>query len=976
MLFKTGELYHGFRLLSIRLIPELNATARLFSHEKSGARLLHLEADDDNKVFSISFRTPPPDSTGLPHILEHSVLCGSRKFPVKEPFVELAKGSLNTFLNAMTFPDKTMYPIASTNDKDFMNLMDVYLDAVFYPNIYSQPEILMQEGWHYELEDKDAPMSYKGVVYNEMKGAFSSPEQVLFRKIQESLYPDTPYGVDSGGDPEDIPKLTQEQFLSFHKKYYHPSNSYIYLYGDGDILKHLEFIDKEYLKDFDSLDIDSGIPLQQPFPDIRETTAEYSISAGESTEGKTYLSMNFSIGRSTDPFLYLAFDILEYLLADNPAAPLKKALLQAGIGKDVFGSFDNGILQPIFSIVAKDADVEQKEDFKAIVTNTLKELAEKGIDKRLIEAAINYREFKLREADFGGRPKGLIYNIRCMDSWLYDADPTMHLSFEEPLGRVKAALTEPLFEDLIKKHLLENNHCSLLVVKPQPGMAESREREICQKLQEYKASLPEEEINRIVECTRELVKKQSEPDSPEALATIPMISLEDIKAEAEVLPLEERDISGVKTLNHEIHTNGIAYVSLYFDTRAVPEGLLPYAGLLAAVLSEIGTRKRGYEDLANEINIQTGGISFTNQAFPILGSDDDYAPRLIVKAKSLSGKLPELMRLTGEIINETVFDDARRLKEIIQEGRSRLEMGIYSQGHYMAMTRLNSYFSPAGKYNETLTGISFYRFLAGIEKGFDSRKDEIIHNLKTVSEFIFQKSSLMASVVISPEDYSAFANEFAVFADSLPDTAARPPQSYAFEQAPANEGLMTPGKVQYVAKGFSFKKAGWQYTGSLQVLRSIASLDYLWNRIRVQGGAYGAFANFSRSGAMIFVSYRDPNLKETLAAYDQMVQYLEGFDADNREMAKYIIGTISRLDTPLTPQMKGERAVSNYLSGVTQADIQLERDEVLKTTPQDIRGLAPMLQDVLKNEYICVLGSESKLKDNKDIFKNIINVFE
>lgn len=975
MNLEKGKLYHGFRLEEQKDIKELNASAKLFFHEKSGARLLYLQNDDDNKVFSISFRTPPPDDTGVPHIMEHSVLCGSRKFPVKEPFVELAKGSLNTFLNAMTYPDKTVYPIASRNDKDFVNLMDVYLDAVFYPNIYEKPEILMQEGWHYELEDRDQPLTYKGVVYNEMKGAFSSPEQVLFRKIQESLYPDTPYGNESGGDPDFIPDLTQEQFKEFHKKYYHPSNSYIYLYGDGDLDAHLRFINEEYLQNFDRIEVDSEIQPQAAFSEMRRVDVEYSISAQDNPEDKTYLSLNYAVGRSTDPYLYLAFNIIGYLLLDNPAAPLKKALLEAGIGKDVFGSFGNYILQPSFSIVVKDANETDIDAFRHIVETTLRDLVTNGIDKRLIEAAINFREFKLREADFGGRPKGLIYGIRCMDSWLYGEDPTMHLCFEDTLTEIKKALTQPLFEDLIEKYLLNNTHSSMVVAKPKPGLAEERDKEIFAKLQAYKAELSDDQIDEIIQNTKELRRKQAEPDSAEDLATIPMVDLTDIEPGAEVLPLVEKTESQIKTLHHPIFTNGIAYLTLWFDNSVVPMDLIPYAGLMVNLLGQISTRNYHYEELSKEINIHTGGIDHSIQTLALNAKDGEFVPKFMIGAKALVEKLPKLMELLGELVNNTLFQDTKRLKEIVQESRSRMEMIINQSGHMMAMNRLSSYFSPAGKYTELNSGISFYRFLSDLERNFEDRKDELVEKLEKVYEFIFRKNNLVVGLTLSEEDYPKFAEHFKVFSDSL-RVQELPPAAFDFEVSPNNEGLMTPSKIQYVAKGFSFLKMGYSYTGHLQVLRTIANLDYLWNRVRVQGGAYGVFVNFTRSGMMLFSSYRDPNLKETLDAYDMLAEYLNAFDADEREMKKYIIGTISRLDAPMTPQMKGERADINYFTGLTQSQIQKERDEILSTKTEDIKALASMARDIAKNDFICVLGSESKIKENKDLFKQLINVFE
>ncbi|MCJ7687989.1 MAG: insulinase family protein, partial [Clostridiaceae bacterium] len=551
MKFIIGSIYHGFKLIQEKKIEELNSVTRLFKHEKSGARLLHLENDDDNKVFSIGFRTPPKSSNGLPHILEHSVLCGSKKFPTKEPFVELIKGSLNTFLNAMTFSDKTIYPLASKNEKDFFNLMDVYLDAVFYPNLYSQPEILMQEGWHYELENKEDKLNYKGVVYNEMKGAFSSPEGTLMRKIQESLFPDTSYGVESGGDPESIPDLSQEEFIGFHKKYYHPSNSYIFLYGDGDIDKQLKFISEEYLNHFDETFVDSAIMLQKPFSSMKEDVVDYPISADDDESGKTYLSMNFVSGDNiNNPELHLAFEILEYLLLESAAAPLKKVLVEAELGKDVFGSFDNSILQPVFSIVVKNSNESEKERFKEIVFEALRNIVKEGIDKKLIEACINITEFKLREADLGGFPKGLYYYITSMDSWLYDKDPTMHLEYESYLSKIKSALTTDYFEKLIEKYILNNTHSSMVILNGKKGLAEKKSKELEEKLARYKASLSELEIQKIIKGTKALKERQTTPDSDEALETIPLLERSDIETVVEHLPLKEREEHGVKVLSH------------------------------------------------------------------------------------------------------------------------------------------------------------------------------------------------------------------------------------------------------------------------------------------------------------------------------------------------------------------------------------------------------------------------------------------
>jgi hypothetical protein len=975
MVFRVNEIYHGFRLLEEKEVKELNSRALLFSHEKSGARLFILENEDDNKVFSITFRTPPEDSTGVPHILEHSVLCGSRKYPVKEPFVELAKGSLNTFLNAMTFSDKTMYPVASRNDQDFRNLMDVYLDAVFYPNIYKYPEILKQEGWHYHLEDENDDLTYKGVVYNEMKGAFSSPESILFRKIQESLFPDTPYGVESGGDPEVIPQLTQEQFEAFHKRYYHPSNSYIYLYGKIDVLEQLEYLDQAYLKDFDRIDIDSEIPEQKPFDRTRQLIVEYPISQGEKEEDKTFLSINFVVGRATDPELVLAMTILEYMLLETPAAPLKRALIEADLGKDVFGSFDHHILQPALSVVIKNSNEHEAARFEEVLFATLERLVREGIDKKIIESAINRIEFELREADTKSYPKGLIYGINSLSSWLYGESPLLHLQYESTLDSIKKGMAGNYFERLIQQHLIDNPHRSLLIVRPRRGLAEQKAEEVRKELAEYKAKLSEAEIKELVQKTKELQQRQNTPDAPEELECIPLLQLHDLDKEIEKLPLVEKNLSGTPVLAHPIFTNGIAYVNLYFDTRGVEQELLPYIALLAAVLGNVSTEKRGYQELSNEIDMHTGGIQYAVDVFANKDKIDQFSPKLIIKSKALADKIPNLFELIAEIVSKTRYEDKKRLKEILLETKSRLEMTIMQSGHLIAASRAMSYYSPVAKYSENLKGLSFYQFIVGLLSEFDAKFEEISHNLRKVAQAIFQQTNLLSSVTADEKDYGKFEKNFSILYQALGNQRL-PRREYQFDLSPQNEGLLTSSKVQYVAKAYNFKKLGYEYSGSMQVLRTILSLDYLWNRVRVQGGAYGCMAGFDRYGNLYFTSYRDPNLQETLNVYNRAEDYVRSFNGSEREMTKYIIGTISRMDTPLTPSMKGERATTYYLSHVTANDLQKERDEVLNTKVEDIRNLADVVANAMEQNYICTLGNEDKIKENQSLFKKLIHVFE
>ncbi len=974
MAFETGKTYHGFKLLEKDDIKEINSEGLLFEHEKTRARLVKLENSDDNKLFSIAFRTPPQDSRGLPHILEHSVLCGSRKFPSKEPFVELLKGSLKTFLNAMTFPDKTMYPVASRNTRDFFNLMDVYLDAVLYPNLLTQPEIMKQEGWHFELDNPDDEITYKGVVYNEMRGAYSAPETILTRRILNLLFPDTVYGVDSGGDPDVIPELTQEQFRAFHRDYYHPSNSYIFLYGDGDTPEELRFINDEYLNDFSYRNINSEIKEQPAFGKPVEKVVDYPVSADETEEGKTYLSLSWVAAKSTDPELCLAFEILEHLLLDTPAAPLKKALLESGLGRDVFGLFDTEVLQIPFSVVLKNSSEDKRDEFERIVLDTLRNLVKNGIDKKLIEASINSKEFDLREADYQGYPKGLFYAMKSLGTWLYEGTPFSPLEYEQSLKTLRRGLTENYFEELIDRHLLGNSHRLLLTVRPRKGLEEDRTAALRQKLADYKATLSPEEIDELVRQTQSLKKRQSTPDTPEALAKIPSLSRSDINRQAEELPLVEKEEAGIPVLAHHLFTNNIAYLNLYFDSVVVAAPDLPYLALLARVVSRIDTENYGYGDLANELEIHTGGIDLDVSVYRHIHTGA-MLPRFEVQSKALIRKLPKMIELLGEVLGHTDFSNTSRLYDIIQEMKSRLEMYINYRSHIIARDRLFSYMTTADQYNERIEGLALYKSVSDMADNFEVRAEEIAGRLANLARVIFNRQNLLASITVDEDDYTAFRKEFPALLEHLSNTVPVPVK-YSFETPVINEGLFTPGKVQYVAKGYNFKQLGYEYTGVMHVVSTISRLTYLWNRLRVQGGAYGAFAQFSRDGKLFLGSYRDPNLTETLEIFDGLPGFLRSTDFSKEDITKYVLGSISTLDQPLTPSMKGIRATTRWMTGNTQEDVQKERDQLIETTREDIRGLADLVEDSLKKNYFCVVGSETRIKENKSIFNDIIQVFE
>ncbi|MGE5678996.1 MAG: insulinase family protein, partial [Pseudomonadota bacterium] len=702
---------------------------------------------------------------------------------------------------------------------------------------------------------------------------------------------------------------------------------------------------------------------------------DYPVSAQEDTKDKTYFSLNYAVGLSTEPELYLAMEILEHILLSTPASPLKKALVEAGLGKDVFGKYDNSILQPVFSVVVKNSNIDKKDEFVRIVYETLKSLSDKGIDVQLAEAAVNLKEFQLREADYEGYPKGLIYNIKIMDSWLYDSDPIMHLEYGHIFEKIRAELNNRYFEKLIDKYILNNNHCSLLVLKPAKGMAEAKEEELRKKLRDIKANMSSKEIQELVKKTSELKAWQDTPDTPENLALIPMLSIKDIEPKGEVLPQKVREEYDIKVLSHHMFTNDIAYIDLLFDTTGVSQELLQYIPLLSGMLGKLSTASHEYGDISKAIDMHTGGIRFSTPVYGEKNNDSKYHPMLSVKGRALVSKLPRLLELMGEVITETSFDDKKRLREIIQEIRSRIEMRISEEGYAIACKRLFSYFSEEGSYIEATSGLTYYKFISELERNFDSRIDEVTENLQRLMKLIFRKKALTAGITCEEEDYRSFAGNLGSLLEKLGTEEVRA-SGYVFDNKIFNEGLMTQGKVQYVAQGGNFLKLGYSYTGKLQVLRTISRYSYLWNRIRVQGGAYGAFSGFEKNGNMFMVSYRDPNLVETLKVYEEMHEFMKSFHIEEREMTKYIIGTVSRLDLPMTPYMKGERAIENYMRKITAEDLQKEREEILGTRQEDIRELSEMMFELMKRKQYCVLGSGVKLRENKEFFGSLVEVFE
>ncbi|MBR2188968.1 MAG: insulinase family protein [Eubacterium sp.] len=967
-------------------IEDVHADGFLLKHVKSGARVVLLLNDDENKVFNIAFRTPPADSTGVAHIIEHSVLCGSRKFPLKDPFVELAKGSLNTFLNAMTYPDKTMYPVASCNDADFQNLTDVYLDAVFNPNIYREEKIFRQEGWHYHLENAADPLTYNGVVFNEMKGAFSNSDEVLERAVFNALFPDTAYGVESGGDPEKIPDLTYEAFLDFHKRYYHPSNSYIYFYGNLDPQEKLAWLDEAYLGRFEAMEVDSALRVQEPFPEAAQLEMDYPVLDGEPLEDNTYLSWSAVVSHADNVEQNLAFAVLEYVLLSAPGAPVKQALLDAGIGRDVDGSFDDGILQPFFSVTARQANAEQKEAFVQMIHDTLLQIAEQGIDEKALASGINFFEFRFREADYAAYPKGLIYGIDLFDSWLYDDnEPFAYLKQLAVFASLKEKIGSGYFEELIRRYLLENPHGAVVVLRPKYGLAQAREEETAGRLAAYKESLTAEEIQGLVDETRALKAFQEAEDDEETVQCLPQLARTDIARQTPVrLSCLESAVDGTKLLQHDFFTNGIGYLTLLFDTSRVPDGLIPYTGLLSAVLGYVSTEHYTYGQLFHEINANSGGISCGLQIFPDARNEMECDRFFGIRSKYLFPKQAFVLEMIREILQSSDLDDKKRLREIIASQKARLQSSIPAAGHAAAVRRAMSYLSPMEAWQDRTTGIDYYHFIEEIDEKFDERSDEVIAKLKLLMRYLFRRENLTVSITAGTEEFECgeLCDEIRALREILhtaPEETLQEsavslgltPETFRWIPQARNEGWKTAGQVQYVATAGNFLKAGYSYTGALRILRTILSYDYLWMNLRVKGGAYGCMAAFQRNGAAYMVSYRDPHLAETLDVYRGLPEYLAAFEADERLMTKYIIGTISDLDTPLNASAKGTVSLNSYYSGLTEEDFQREREEILDADEGAIRALAELTGVVAGCERICVIGSEAAVEKDAEVFGSV-----
>ena len=962
-----------YTLLEEKNIAELSTEAKVYEHKKSGARVLCLKNQDENKVFSIAFRTPATDSTGVAHITEHSVLCGSEKFPLKDPFVELIKGSLNTFLNAMTYPDKTVYPVASTNDKDFQNLMDVYCDAVFHPNCIKNPHTFSQEGWHYTLDEK-GNLGYSGVVYNEMRGAFSEPESVLERYIFHSLFPDTTYGNESGGDPEDIPNLTYDAFRAFHARFYHPSNSYIILYGDLDMEEKLNWLDAQYLAKYERINPDSEIARQKGFQKMSEETEYYPISKEEDPEGKAYFSYNFVLDTEQDAKKSLAFSYIGHALISGPGAVLKQRLLEEGLGEDIFGGYADGVLQHYFTITAKNAKEEDKARFLKVIQECLREASEKGLDHKTIRAAIHHDAFQYKEADYGNTPKGLIYSLKALDSWLYDGKPWLYLEQDRYFKELEKAVDTGYFEELLKEYFLDVTHASLVALLPKPGLTEENEEKLAKKLKEKKDSLSNDEIEAIKKEEEALLHYQNRENSKEALESLPVLSREDLGKKAESYPREEERLSGKKIWLYPVDSKGVLYLRLLFNTRDFSEEELSYLSVLSTAFAYMDTDHYSFQDLNSEIYLHSGGFSTDITSYPDFQDKNKYTGVFSLVFKFLEGEMQQGLVYLEEILFHTHFSDEKRLSEILLEIKSRERMRLESTGHSYAVISAMESFSPTSFYHERVKGIRYYHFIEKLEEEFRKKPKDLGDKLTALSKKLLEGKNLCIAVGGDVEIYRKEKESLSDFLTKHFPEKEEWEESVFVGGKGERKAWITPSQVNYVARVGSFLDKALPYTGALKVMKNALTFDFLWKNIREKGNAYGIMSGFGRSGESYVVSYRDPHVGRTYEVYKKIADYLCNFEATELEMTKYIIGAISEMDTPKPAYTKFLLGLSCTLSHLTTEDLQKERDEVLSASPETIRKLSAYIDKAFSEEILCTIGNRQKIEENKSYFDEIKEV--
>ena len=948
----------AFDLVRDETIPEIASEVRLFRHKKTGAEVLSFVNEDENKVFGITFKTPPEDSTGVAHILEHSVLCGSRKYPVKKPFVELVKSSMQTFLNAMTFPDKTAYPVASTNLKDFYNLVDVYLDAVFFPLI--SEDTFRQEGWHYEAEGTQSPLSFKGVVFNEMKGAYSSPAALLGKLSQQSLFPDTAYGVNSGGDPKAIPDLSYDYFRNFHKRFYHPSNARIVFYGDDPEGRRFEMLD-EYLGQFDAAPVDARIAKQPRWSAPRQLEGRYAATDAEPGKKTGMVQISWMLDEIESAETLLALAVLEHVLVGTPASPLRKALTESGLGEGLTGSgLADDLLQPYFTGGMKGIDEADAGKIEALVIATLEGLVKDGIDPLTIEASVNSFEFALRENNTGSFPRGMALMFRTLRGWLHGQDPYTALRYEPPLAALKTHLSAGarVFETLIQQTILDNPHRMTVLLKADTALADEEAAEERARLDAAAAAMDETARQGVVEMTERLKALQEAVDPPEALAKIPTLGLADLERSNKPIPIERGTLAGARLFTHALPTNGVLYLDLGFDLTRLPAAYVPYLSIFSRALLQTGTAEEDFVSLTQRIGRLTGGVGASRSVGTMRDTTTTTA-WLFVRSKAVPDKTDDLLAILTDVLGTARFDNRERIKQMLLEEKAGFESSLAGRGNGLAASRVAAALTPAAWANEASGGIDYLFFLRELIARVDSDWAGIEKTLFQMRDMIFDRSAMVVNVTGDAAMLARVMPQLTAFVSSLP---ARNGAVEIWPVGPArSEGLTFPGQVNYVVKGGNLYPLGYVHTGASAVVLRHLNTTYLWDKVRVQGGAYGGSSSFDPfTGAFMFSSYRDPNLLQTLDAYDGAAAFLKD-GVGEQDLVRSIIGAIGTIDTYRLPDAKGFISLMWELTGNTDENRQLRREEVLGASAADFRRFGEVLGELAKAGRVAVLGSATAI---------------
>ena len=970
--FKVGKIYQGFKLTHKEYIKEISSEVLMFEHSKNKAKLTALKNDDDNKTFSISFKTIPSDSTGVPHILEHCVLSGSEKYPLKDVFAELVKGGLSTFINAMTGSDATYYPYSTRNNKEYFNFMSVYLDTTLRPLLTKHT--FYQEGWHYELDKADESAKVQGIVFNEMKGAMSNPVSILMDKLAKTLYPESTYSVNSGGDPESIPDLTYEQFINFHKKFYHPSNSKIFLYGNADLDEELKFINDNYLDSYNYLEVDSSIDAGNPIRSQQFAKYEYPINPAESDEKRTYIVVGTKITTPDNIKENIAFSIITNILFNSDASIIKKNIMKSGIANDLTGYYDDNAFFTSMVTFISGSDPNKRDKFLEIYYNSLEELVKSKLDPDLVKAEINHIEFKLKEKTASAQ-RGISYMFSVLNSMLYETDTIKALKIRNILAEIKKeALEDNLFENLIEKYLLNRDLSAVVTLVPDKELNAVKSENESKRAEDYKSSLTKEQIDELVEFTAEFKIAQEAPVSDEDMQKVPKLSLSDIERKSIFRLPKVSEVSGVKVMENEHYTNDIIYLSLGIKIDSIPVELLPYINIFTDLLKEIGTTNKDYETLTKEIAANFGGFNCVFNNITSVDDPNKFTPILWAEIKTLKEYFPKVKEILIDIIQNVSFEDKDRIEEIIKSRLHHRDTSLKSEGYQYALNRISANLNEQGKYLECVKGLTAYFNYKKINDNFDSMFDDVVEKMKLIKDLLFRKDNLIINITSDQEGIGIVKNNAE---DILNVFSTKPAEKITakFDAFKPGEAFLTSSDIVFASEGAKFFDDNFKYTGKVEVLKNYLSSDYLFNKIRIQGGAYGAWVSLnSISGIMTMSSYRDPNVKQTYEAYEGISEHIGKFQIDNGTFDNIKIGAYSAFDPLQSPNGKGIKARNDYLSGEKKERVEKIIDEILETTQQDIRDTAPQLKKFNDNAIKSIIGCSELIKKDSDLFSELIEI--